>query len=233
LSRLCASRSRLLSYPRGQHTVPHPPVPAMYLAEPGRRADFGRRILRRNRQNRGRAASHATLSPSRMVLEWRSCCVPCPAVVAPLSAKDPAAPAPAPGRGERALGGGRWDRFQRWESPPAAVSTQWASPPRPDFPRGDPAPPPPNQWPQGAPAARCGCHRLSLGGGGGGCLASDLFIRDKNQQKISYCSRCCSVYMGIFPVCYFFTNPGKKIVLDCEDEVESPERLRIYLKATR
>lgn len=57
--------------PEGSPGLPTPSLlprsRVLYLAGPTRRATFWPKILRRKRQSRGRVASHALLSPSRMV----------------------------------------------------------------------------------------------------------------------------------------------------------------------
>lgn len=65
------SQPDLSRIPEGSPGLPVPSLlprsRALYLAGPTRRATFGPKILRRKRQSRGRVASHALLSPSRMV----------------------------------------------------------------------------------------------------------------------------------------------------------------------
>lgn len=87
--------------PRGAARLPPraDPGPAQYLARRGPQAGCGRRILRRSRQSRGRAASHAAPSPSRMAPAWAQLGGrPAPGRAAPLSPPDQAAP--SPGRSE-------------------------------------------------------------------------------------------------------------------------------------
>lgn len=101
------SQPDLSRVPEGSPGLPTPSLlprsRALYLAGPTRRATFGPKILRRKRQSRGRVASHALLSPSRMVGPPPLARSRCPFIPAePRSARPPLAGLASSGPGQQA-----------------------------------------------------------------------------------------------------------------------------------